>query len=293
MGRSFSSGGPKGAVNGKPTARLRAHNHAEGLTRRLRRGRRGFRPEGGQYFLSKRKKVPKKARGTATPEAARPASRRGLRPAVAPSGLSSASARCAHPPEKGFYCPFCRRGSQRRAQFSWTDNSYAYARSCARLFPPTKWAGLFTFAAYRRSAPPPLGWGRNRNGVGWNISSTHGCFCRACVRQDLGSFCPYLQRKANFPRRQARAVAPVVPRRSVRDCYREPDQTRDPRGPSPSGGIYAANWRVSRALPRPMGAVWGAGGHPLLSRRWPARWCCSRRKPSDKSRRPLPYRSLC
>ena len=32
-------------------------------------------PPGGQYFLSKRKKVPKKARGTATPEAARPASR--------------------------------------------------------------------------------------------------------------------------------------------------------------------------------------------------------------------------
>ena len=91
----------------------------------------------------------------------------------------------------------------------------------------------------------------------------------------------------------ARAVAPVVPRRSVRDCYREPDQTRKPRGPLPSGGISAANWRVSRALPRPMGAVWGAGGHPLLSRRWPAKWCCSRRRPSDRSRRPLPYRSLC
>ena len=82
--------------------------------------------------------------------------RRGLRPAVAPSGLSSASARCAHPPEKGFYCPFCRRGSQRRAQFSWTDNSYAYARSCARLFPPSKWAGLFPSAANRRSAPPQV-----------------------------------------------------------------------------------------------------------------------------------------
>ena len=35
----------------------------------------GLPPRGGQYFLSKRKKVPKKARGTATPEAARPASR--------------------------------------------------------------------------------------------------------------------------------------------------------------------------------------------------------------------------
>ena len=46
----------------------------EGLTRRLRRGWWGCRPEGGKYFLSKRKKVPKKARGTAT-LAARPAMR--------------------------------------------------------------------------------------------------------------------------------------------------------------------------------------------------------------------------
>ena len=78
----------------------------------------GLPPRVGQYFLSKRKKVPKKARGTATTKTAHVAARRGLRPAVAPSGLSSASARCAHPPEKGFYCPFCRRGSQRRAHQS-------------------------------------------------------------------------------------------------------------------------------------------------------------------------------
>ena len=60
--------------------------------------------------------------------------------------------------------------------------------------------------------------------MGWNISSTHGCFCRACVRQGLDSFCQCIQKKSIIPRRQARAVAPVVPRRSVRDCYREPDQ---------------------------------------------------------------------
>ena len=66
----------------------------------------GLPPRGGKYFLSKRKKVPKKARGTATAKAAHVAARRGFRPAVAPSGLSSASVRCAYPPEKGFYCPF-------------------------------------------------------------------------------------------------------------------------------------------------------------------------------------------
>ena len=54
-----------------------------GLTRRLRRGWWGCRPRGEKSFLSKRKKGPKKARGTATPEAARPAARRGLRSAGA------------------------------------------------------------------------------------------------------------------------------------------------------------------------------------------------------------------
>ena len=43
----------------------------------------GLPPRGGQYFLSKRKKVPKKASGTATPKAAHVAMRRGLRSAGA------------------------------------------------------------------------------------------------------------------------------------------------------------------------------------------------------------------
>ena len=43
----------------------------------------GLPPRRGKYFLSKRKKVPKKASGTATTEAARPAARRGLRSAGA------------------------------------------------------------------------------------------------------------------------------------------------------------------------------------------------------------------
>ncbi len=33
-------------------------------------------------------------------------------------------------------------------------------RARARLFPPSKWAGLFPFAAYRRSVPPQLAWGK-------------------------------------------------------------------------------------------------------------------------------------
>ena len=105
---------PRGA-GGERKAPCKRHSKATlpkavpagGLTRRLRRGRWDCRTEGGKYFLSKRKKVPKKAGGTATPEAARPAARRGLRSAVAPSGLSSTSVRFAHPSgEKALYCPF-------------------------------------------------------------------------------------------------------------------------------------------------------------------------------------------
>ena len=33
-------------------------------------------------------------------------------------------------------------------------------RARARLFPPSKWAGLFPSAAYRRSSPPQLALGR-------------------------------------------------------------------------------------------------------------------------------------
>ena len=62
-------------VSGKPFDAPAGAYLCWGMTRRLRRGRWGCRPEGGQYFLSKRKKVPKKASGTATPEAARPAAR--------------------------------------------------------------------------------------------------------------------------------------------------------------------------------------------------------------------------
>ena len=99
--------------------------------------------------------------------------------------------------------------------------------------------------------------------MGWNISSTHGCFCRACVRQGLDSFCQCIQKKSIIPRRQARAVAPVVPRRSVRDCYKEPDQTREPRGPSPSGGKTPASLLSLEHPARLCRAVRGQGVLPL------------------------------
>ena len=98
-----------------------------GLTRRLRHGSRACSPMGRSHFsFGGERKVCKR----------KPAARR-LR-------------------EKALDCPFCRRGSQRRARHSWRVISCVRARSCARLFPPSKWAGLFPSAAYRRSAPPQL-----------------------------------------------------------------------------------------------------------------------------------------
>ena len=103
----------------------------------------GLPPRRGKYFLSKRKKVPKKARGTATP------GKRLLLP-ILTAGLAMSRAM-----ELGSFHQLLERAR-------------------ARLFPPSKWAGLFPSAAYRRSAPPQLAQGIiSPCGV--------GCFGVACV----------------------------------------------------------------------------------------------------------------
>ena len=87
----------------------------------------GLPPRRGKYFLSKRKKVPKKAGGTAT------TGKRLLLPILA-AGLAMSRA------------------------MNLDRFHLRLERARARLFPPSKWAGLFPSAAYRRSAPPQLAW---------------------------------------------------------------------------------------------------------------------------------------
>ena len=61
-----------------------------------------------------------------------------------PQGLSSASARCAHPPGKSPLLPIFERGSsQCRAQTNWLANSCHRARSCS-LFSSFKKGGPFS-----------------------------------------------------------------------------------------------------------------------------------------------------
>ena len=89
----------------------------------------GLPPRRGKYFLSVRKKVPKKASGTAT------TGKRLLLP-ILTAGLAMSRAM-----ELGSFHQLLERAR-------------------ARLFPPSKWAGLFPSAAYRRSAPPQVALGR-------------------------------------------------------------------------------------------------------------------------------------
>ena len=85
----------------------------------------GLPPRRGKYFLSKRKKVPKKASGTATT---------GKSPLLP---ILTAGLAMSHAMELGSFHQLLERAR-------------------ARLFPPTKWAGLFPSAAYRRPAPAQL-----------------------------------------------------------------------------------------------------------------------------------------
>ena len=176
------------------------------------------------FFRWRKKSVQKKASGTATPKAAhvamhcgqalrcawawlraswlsaisgasRPSASlgRGLRPAVAPSGLSSSTGcpvshsslpvalLASHPPcgslwaapkaplgprfpsgqfaaltrrEKALYCPFLKEEVRNVARSRVELPTSAFVRARAHSFPLSKRARLFPSAAYRRSAPP-------------------------------------------------------------------------------------------------------------------------------------------
>ena len=152
----------------------------------------GLQPYGALtlFFRWRKKSVQKKASGTAT-LAARPTSHYGqalryacawlraswpsaisgasrpsaslgggLWSAVAPSGLSSTSVRCAHPPGKRLLLPILMAGLAMSRAMKLDSFHKLLERARARLFPPSKWAGLFPSAAYRRSAPAQSAWGR-------------------------------------------------------------------------------------------------------------------------------------
>ena len=146
----------------------------------------------------------------------------------------------------------------------------------ARLFPPSKWAGLFPSAAYRRSAPPQLAAGR----------------LTPCGRNDFCGLAalPHKEQSLLLPRSWRWAYLPLagilLPSQWVKsklthykvgyfpDAWpilenerpagsppgREPHQTREPRGLSPSGGKTPAKPHVPRAPCAPMARSPGCRG---------------------------------
>ena len=91
-----------------------------------------------------------------------------------PFGLSSTSVRCAHPPGKSPLLPILTAGLAMSRAMELDSVHQRLERARARLFPPSKWAGLFPSAAYRRSALPQLALGRLK----WRCL---GCLDADCV----------------------------------------------------------------------------------------------------------------
>ena len=137
---------------GKPSAcsnnrqLCRKNSPWRGLTRRLRRGRRACSPMGRSHFsFGGERKVCKR----------KPAARR-LR-------------------EKGFYCPFWRRGSLCRAQHGWPDYAYHRARSELAFF--RRQNGRAFFPPLPIAALLPRSWlWAGLPLAGWNASLWPDCF---------------------------------------------------------------------------------------------------------------------
>ena len=127
--------GPKGVQGGERKATLLAstgNNFAvsnspwRGLTRRLRRGLGLVVQWGAHTFLSMAKE-----------KCAKESQRHGT-------------------PGKGPLLPILTAGLAMSRAMELDSYHLRLERARARLFPPSKWAGLFPSAAYRRSAPPQL-----------------------------------------------------------------------------------------------------------------------------------------
>ena len=153
-----------------------------GLTRRLRRGRWGCRPEGGSTFFRSERKYQRK-----------PAARR-LR-------------------EKALYCPFLKEGVRNVARKLVGKLTHAIVRARAHSFPLSKRARLFPSAAYRRSAPPPREWGWSAALAGRDVTERHGRFSRGAGQR------VWETASAGGASREARCRAAVKPRPSCMSPY--------------------------------------------------------------------------
>ena len=284
----MSRDGPKGAGGESCCVRqpCRKETPAGGMTRRLRRERWGCRPEGGVLSFEAKESTKESQRHGNSCGPPRYASRASVCGSPFGAVLDLGSLRSPFR-EKALYCPLLKEGVRNVARNIVGELTPTFVRARAHSYPLSKRARLFPFAAYCRSAPPPLGWGRNDSSAGWDVFMWFGRFSKATDQQVWGNY---------------------------DDRWREPEgllpdsglyppsggkltQTGEPRGLLPSGGDSAAKPHVSlrpcaqsaqsgvkgyyplrsavisrpiffpTSAPRPMGAERGAGGHPLLRQR--------------------------
>ena len=116
----------------------------------------GLPPRGGQYFLSKRKKVPKKASGTATPKAAHVAMRRGLRSAGALRAVLDLGSLRSPAGKKPFTAHFAG-GARYVARSMIGQISPAIRRAPNSPFSAIKMGGPFSLRCLSPPSPPAVG----------------------------------------------------------------------------------------------------------------------------------------
>ena len=127
--------------------------------------------------------------------------------------------------EKALYCPFLKEGVRNVARSMVGRPTFTFVRARAHSFPLSKRARLFPSAAYRRSAPPPLGWGEGQIARVGMLPRCPAVFAGKKADRFSKSRWPLARaggpvaRRRSVPANQRestpdrRAVAPVVPRR--------------------------------------------------------------------------------
>ena len=147
------------------------------MTRRLRRGRWGCRPEGVVLSFDAKESTKESQRhGDSRGGPPRCASRASV--CGSPTGCPRPRFAALTRREKGFYCPFCRRGSLCRAHPNWQDFTCHRARSELAFFRRQNGRAFFPPLPIAALLPRSWRWA-DSNGVAWDVSMQLRRFCSA------------------------------------------------------------------------------------------------------------------
>ena len=131
--------------------------------------------------------------------------------------------------EKGSYCPFCRRGSQCRAQWSWAAFTSSWSALVLAFFRRQNGRAFFPPLPIAALLPRRWRWADSNSGA-WDASMRLEYFCNAKGQRDFKSTLAFL---ASHEACRRMAVFSIQQTRKTH-------QTGEPRGPLPSGGKTTA-----------------------------------------------------